>query len=62
VFTAYFFARMAQKAERQRVEAESQRLEAERRRVEAETKLQILKDRLERANAPRRRNRRRSLR
>ena len=52
MFTAYFFARMAQEAERQR-------LEAERRRVEAETKLQILKDRLERAATPRRRNRRR---
>ena len=43
-------------------EAERQWLEAEVRASTAEAQLQILKAQLERATAPRRRNRRRSLR
>ena len=62
MLTAYFFARKAQQAERERQEEFRLLLEAERRCQEAEAKVQILKTQLEQANAPRRRNRRRSLR
>ncbi len=62
MFTAYFYARRIQQAERERQEEFRLLLEAERRRQEAEAKLLILKAQLEQANAPRRHNRRRSLR
>ncbi len=60
MLTAYFFARKAQQAERERQEDFRLLLEAERRRQEAEAKLQTLKAQLEPRTAPRRRNRRRS--
>ena len=55
MFTAYFYARRIQEMEKEKQAAET-------RAATAEKKLQILKAQLEQANAPRRRNRRRSLR